>query len=84
MSNLKSLPILERPYEKCMLYGEKSLNLSELLAIIINTGTKQKTALEIAQELININKGKYNNLTFLQEISINELTKLRELARKKL
>lgn len=83
MNKFNSLPILERPYEKCILYGEKSLNIAELLAILINTGTKEKTALEIAQELININADNYNSLQFLQEISINELTKIKGIGTKK-
>ena len=41
---MKTLPTSERPYEKLMTYGEDTLSNSELLAIIIKTGTKDKTA----------------------------------------
>ena len=54
MSNIKNIPIQERPYEKMLLYGAEALSNSELLSIIIKTGTKEKSALEIAQELINL------------------------------
>lgn len=37
---IKELPNSERPYEKLEMYGEKMLSNSELLAIIIKTGTK--------------------------------------------
>lgn len=76
MKKIKSLPILERPIEKVLLYGEEKLNIAELLAIIINTGTKEKSALEIAWELINKYVDKYNGIRFLQEISIEELMKI--------
>ena len=48
---IKELPISERPYEKLQIYGAEKLSNSELLAIIIKTGTKEKTAIEIAQEI---------------------------------
>lgn len=32
----------ERPMEKMILYGEKSLSNAELLAILLRTGTKKK------------------------------------------
>ena len=76
MSKIKNIPIQERPYEKMLLYGEKSLSNSELLAIIIKNGTKGQSALEIAQKLINIKANKFNNLRFLQELSINELKEI--------
>ena len=47
---IKELPIAERPYEKLELYGEKSLSNAELLAIIIKTGTKQETSVQLAQK----------------------------------
>ena len=73
MGKLKNIPYFERPYEKLLMYGENSLSNSELLSIIIKTGTKQKSALEIAQILINLNE---NSLKFLQTISIKELKKV--------
>ena len=46
---MKELPSSERPYEKLEIYGAKKLSNSELLAIIIKTGTKQETAISLAQ-----------------------------------
>ena len=37
---LKEMPIMDRPYEKLEIYGPEVLTNSELLAIIIKTGTK--------------------------------------------
>ena len=39
---MKELPSSERPYEKLEMYGESTLYNSELLAIIIKTGTKEE------------------------------------------
>lgn len=76
MANIKSIPTSERPYEKMLMYGESILTNSELLSIIIKTGTKEKSSLEIAQELMNKNLDYSNSLRFLQTISIQELSKI--------
>ena len=83
MSNIKNIPIQERPYEKMLLYGAEALSNSELLSIIIKTGTKEKSALEIAQELINLVGNEFSNLRFLQEVSTNELTKIEGIGKVK-
>lgn len=43
----------ERPREKFEKKGPEALSNAELLAILINTGTRDKTALDIAQELLS-------------------------------
>ena len=53
---LKELPISERPYEKLETYGEQTLSNSELLAIIIKTGTKDETAVTLAQKILRLDK----------------------------
>ena len=55
---IKELPELERPYEKLELKGEKALSNAELLAIIIKTGTKDETSVELAQRLLKMNDTK--------------------------
>lgn len=73
MGNIKNLPQSERPYEKLLMYGEESLTNIELLSIIIKTGTKEKSSIEIAKELLHKNMDNSNNLRFLQNVSIEEL-----------
>ena len=74
---MKQLPISERPYEKLLTYGEAALSNSELLAIIIKTGTKNKTAIDIARQVMELSSDKESNdLRFLQDISINDLMKI--------
>lgn len=79
---LNQLPISERPYEKLEMYGAETLSNSELLAIIIKTGTREETAVSLAQRILSMDNGK-NNLRFLEQISIEELTKIKGIGRVK-
>ena len=77
---IKELPITERPYEKLELYGEKLLSNSELLAIIIKNGTKEFTAIDVSNKVLNkIN----NNLRELQDISLDELKNIQGIGKVK-
>lgn len=81
---IKDLPEAERPYEKLELYGEKTLSNAELLAIIIKTGTKNETSLELAQRVLNLNKNtKEDELNFLSSISIEELMQIKGIGKVK-
>jgi len=50
---IKELPVLERPYEKLETYGPKSLSNTELLAIILKSGTREETSIQLAQKVLN-------------------------------
>ena len=82
---IKKLPICERPYEKLELYGSEYLSNAELLAIIIKTGTKDKTSIELAQQILSIRNDNIenNNMRFLQETSIQELMKINGIGKVK-
>ncbi len=81
---IKELPEVERPYEKLELYGAEKLSNSELLAIIIKTGTKEENSISIAQKVLKLNQeNNVNNLRFLCDISIEELTKINGIGRVK-
>lgn len=43
---------LNRPYEKCLQYGPSVLNDAELLAVVIRSGTKGKSAVELAEQIL--------------------------------
>ena len=58
--NIKQLPEGERPYEKLEMYGEKALTNAELIAIIIKTGTKEYTSVDIAKQILNLNSNDKN------------------------
>ena len=81
---MKELPTSERPYEKLEIYGPKKLSNSELLAIIIKAGTKEESAITLAQKILNLNKTKNtNDVRFLQDISIEELSKIKGIGKVK-
>lgn len=74
---MKELPNSEKPYEKLETYGAKRLSNTELLAIVIKTGTKNESALNLAQKVLALNNElDTNNLTYIGELTINELTKI--------
>jgi DNA repair protein RadC len=62
----------DRPREKMMLKGRNVLSNAELLAIIIGSGTKKKSAVEVAQEILATNN---NKLRILSRRNLNELCK---------
>lgn len=75
---MKELPKAERPYEKLQLYGAKSLSNAELLAIIIKTGTKQETSVQIAQRILTLNHSpEDDSLSFLRELSLEDLQEIK-------
>ena len=75
---MKELPISERPYEKLKMYGAENLSNSELLAIIIKSGTKEYTALDLANNVLKLNDNtEKEDLSFLQDISISEFMKIK-------
>ena len=76
---IKELPVLERPYEKLEIYGAEKLSNSELLAIIIKTGTKEKTAIMLAQEVLT----NISNLRDLQYLSIQDFMKIKGIGKVK-
>lgn len=50
---VKELPLDDRPREKLLMRGAQSLSDAELVAILLRTGKKGKSVLEIARELIS-------------------------------
>ena len=80
---MKELPETERPYEKLEQYGAKTLTNAELLAIIIKTGTKEETAVGLAQQILKMNNTKEQNLGFLSDITVEEFMKIKGIGKVK-
>lgn len=68
---IKDLPLNERPREKLYRYGVKSLSNSELIAVIIRTGSKGDTAIQLAERIISLDD---RGIGFLSDATIEELT----------
>jgi DNA repair protein RadC len=70
----------ERPREKLLAHGSETLSNSELFAILINKGTRNKSALELAKDILALGK---NNLQELGKLSVRELMKIKGIGEAK-
>jgi DNA repair protein RadC len=71
---LKELSPEDRPREKMILKGRNSLSDSELLAIIIGSGSRTKTALDLSREILMYCN---NNVNQLSDLSYFDLIKFK-------
>ena len=71
-SRIKELPPEERPRERFMQYGPDALSDSELLAIMLRTGTKNASAMALATQLIK----RFETLKGIASASLDELCEL--------
>ena len=78
--HMKELPIDDRPREKLINNGAAALTDSELLAILIGSGTQEKSALDIARDLTADN-GILKNIALVHDVK--ELAKTKGLGRAK-
>jgi DNA repair protein RadC len=63
----------ERPREKMLQKGAFALTDAELIAILISSGTKKKSALDLAREILEL---AHKNLLELGRLSLTELQKV--------
>ena len=70
----------DRPREKLRSKGPESLSHSELIAILLQNGTRQKSAVELAKEILHLGS---NNLSELGRLSIKELMKIKGIGEAK-
>lgn len=70
----------DRPREKMLLKGASSLSNSELLAILINNGSKTRSALDLAKEILLLGA---NNLNELGKLSIHDFQKVKGIGNAK-
>ena len=71
---LKEMPVSERPREKLMNYGAERLSNAELIALIIRTGHRDDTAIDVANRILSMDE---KGLSHLTNISIKELTSIK-------
>ena len=67
-----ALPPSELPRERLARYGSEALSLSELLAILLGSGSRKKNVLVLANELI----GTFGSLEQLYEASVEEIAQI--------
>lgn len=50
---MKEMACEERPYERCERFGASNLTDSELLAVLLRTGTRGENALQLADKILH-------------------------------
>ncbi|HMU45774.1 MAG TPA: DNA repair protein RadC [Chitinophagaceae bacterium] len=70
----------DRPREKLLTSGAENLSNSELLAILIHNGTRQKSAVDLAKEILKLGK---DNLVELGKLSVKELMRIKGIGEAK-
>ena len=76
---LKNYPLEERPREKAFHHGIESLNNIELLALVLRTGNKQESAIELAQRVIN----EIGGFRYLHDINYYQLIRIKGIKQAK-
>lgn len=71
-NRIMDMPQNERPQERLLRYGADSLSNSELLAIILRTGTKNENVINLSQKIITA----FNGINGLLEASQEDLMKI--------
>ncbi len=77
---IKNLPLEDRPREKLFLRGVEALTDAELVAILLRTGTAERSALDIGKEL-TADGGLYKRLAGVR--NLNELMQIKGMGQAK-
>jgi DNA repair protein RadC len=78
--SIKSWSPDDRPREKLAANGAALLSNAELLAILINNGYKEKSAVDLAKEIL---RAAQNNLNELGKLSLSDLKKIKGIGEAK-
>ena len=79
-TSIKNWAVDDRPREKLLVKGPEALSNSELPAILIINGYKDKSALELAKEILKLGN---NNLNELGKTSLSNLKKIKGIGEAK-
>ncbi len=71
-NSIKNWAVDDRPREKLLTKGAEALSDSELIAILISNGYKEKSAVDLAKEILRLGN---NNLNELGKLSISSISK---------
>jgi DNA repair protein RadC len=77
---IKQLPVSERPREKMLAMGTRALSNRELLAVLLGSGSKERSALVIADELLQMDS---RGLRSLADCSGKDLARIRGIGQAK-
>ncbi len=72
---VRELPESDRPYEKCQKYGAEALSDSELLAVIIRSGTRGERSVDLSRRIL-LSCDENARVSALDKVSLEELMRL--------
>ncbi|MDX1350483.1 MAG: DNA repair protein RadC [Putridiphycobacter sp.] len=78
--SIKNLAADDRPREKLMQHGYTALSNSEILGILIGSGTKDKSAVQVCQDILNHVDGDLNKLA---KLTVKDLQKFKGIGEAK-
>ncbi|GIN38659.1 UPF0758 protein YsxA [Heyndrickxia oleronia] len=70
---IRDYPAGERPRERLVKHGARSLSNQELLAILLRTGTKDESVIQMANRVLQA----FDGLRLLKEASLEEIMKIK-------
>jgi len=76
---IREMPAQERPRERLVEHGAEALRNAELIAILLRTGMKGVSAIQIAEQLLQ----KFGSLDSLARASLKELAQVKGIGRDK-
>jgi len=79
---MNEIPLTQRPRERAMQYGTEVLSEAELLSILLRCGTKGKNSLELANEILAIDKGR-EGLSNLMCCDLSDFKRIKGLGKVK-
>lgn len=80
---IRDLKPEQRPDEKCLAFGPEALTDAELLAIILRTGTKEETSIELAERILHPKDRDGSSLLYLLDAGVGELTRVKGIGKVK-
>lgn len=79
---IRKIPFEERPYEKCLSLGVDSLTDAELLAVILKSGTKGESSIDLARKILSLSTHE-KSILGLCHLSMHELIKVKGIGKVK-
>lgn len=79
-TSIKNWATDDRPREKLLVKGASALSNSELIAILLNNGSKNKSAVELAKDILKLGQ---DNLNELGKLTFKDLKKIKGIGEAK-
>ena len=77
--SIKKWPVYERPRERLLNFGADTLSTAQLLAVIIRLGSRDKSAIDLAREMLL----KFGSLKEIEDASVAEFSDIKGMGNAK-